>query len=722
MKSYGKYFFAGFFFVLVVLNIFAEDQKKRKFATGANATPEKIYNSVKEVKYKTVSSSDLPKRVDHSAFLPKPGMQGQQGSCVAWSSAYAYKSFHEKIERDWDLTNSNHLFSPAYIYNQLNGGEDCGLYIGDALNLMVKEGVCTLSSMEYDERDYLTQPGNKAKLEASKYKAASYARVNFKNREEVKKILSGGNCIVFGMNIYGNFYDYKTDVYSEVSGTYMGGHAMLLIGYDEDKQAYKLINSWSENWGVKGYAWLDYKVFEKYTADAWVMYDDYQGNPEKKPESPVNVAASQGAYSDRVRISWDTVNGAISYVVYRGEKENSDYYEIGRTNENSFFDMNVKPNKNYFYSVVASSDSGDSDYSAIGIGFTKSKNAKIGIPQNIQGESKENIIYLRWDKVENATGYFVYRYSKKSEDYLKIAESKIAKFKDSKVKVNSKYWYVISAFNDEGESSKSETIQVRVEEEQKKAEKPRSPNNLSVINSDSDNLLKINWDKVADAQNYYLIRWYKPLKDWEVIGYVNGSSYLDKEVKEGVLYYYTLCSVNEYGYSDYAKYQTGFVGKNTFKTSAPKTASASQGKFIDRIEIRWGEASEAENYRIKKTYSKKNDKDFKSKIIDVGPFKNNNWTDFDVTDGYIYSYEIISYDRLGNYSKEGIKATGWTEGTDNNKVNNSYYKYAFDSFESRKSKWDYTKFDDKFFKYIDSQFKELDSEIKEFERETKKKR
>lgn len=703
---------------LVLLTVNAEE--KKKFAAGFNKTPEKIYKSVKEIKYSSSTSSELPQKVDLTKFLPNPGNQGQQGSCVAWSSAYAYKSFHEKVERDWSLDNEEHLFSPAYVYNQLNGGNDNGLYIGDALNLIVKQGVCPLSAMPYDENDYLTQPDSKAKKEASKYKALSYAKVDFKNTDEVKKILSKNNCVVFGMNIYESIYEYKGGICKSVSGSYLGGHAMLLIGYDDNKNAYKIINSWSKNWGDQGYAWFDYDFFAKYTTDAWVMYDDFQGDPGTPPDAPVDVAASEGSYSDRIRVSWTPSKNATSYTVYRSDSEDGEYEEIGRTDESSFFDSKVESGNNYFYSVVALSNSGESDYSSIATGYTKTEKVITGIPQNVQGDSKESMVFLRWDKVEGAAGYYIYRYSKKKDDYIKIAESKIAKFKDKKVKVNSKYWYIITSFNENGESDKSETVQVNVEEEAEKEEAPGIPVNLNVSKGEFEDSIKISWDKTPNTQNYYLIKWYSPLKEWEVIGNVKETSYIDKDVKSGVSYYYTVAAINNYGYSEYAEYVIGYVNKSISKASSPGGLTATQGKFKNKIVVKWDKVNNANGYYVTKSYTKKGDKNFKGKKVDIGPFTELTFIDYDVADGYIYTYEINSFNQFGLSEKGQMSANGWTEGTDNNKSDNSYYKYSFDKFDTIRDGWDYKKFDDKFFKYIESQFKELDKEINELEKEMKK--
>ena len=77
------------------------------------------------------SGTTLPSSVDLSADLPTPGDQGAQNSCVGWAVAYALKTFLERREEKWSLANAGqpdftHLFSPAYIYNQINGGQDRG--------------------------------------------------------------------------------------------------------------------------------------------------------------------------------------------------------------------------------------------------------------------------------------------------------------------------------------------------------------------------------------------------------------------------------------------------------------------------------------------------------------------------------------------------------------------------------------------------------------------
>ena len=72
----------------------------------------------------------LPRRLsvsgDISKQMPPVGDQGQQGSCTAWAIGYYQKTHYEYREHHWNDSTSSHEFSPAFIYNQIDGGADQG--------------------------------------------------------------------------------------------------------------------------------------------------------------------------------------------------------------------------------------------------------------------------------------------------------------------------------------------------------------------------------------------------------------------------------------------------------------------------------------------------------------------------------------------------------------------------------------------------------------------
>ncbi|EER01485.1 cathepsin B, putative, partial [Perkinsus marinus ATCC 50983] len=54
--------------------------------------------------------------------------------------------------------------------------------------------------------------------------------------------------------VYEDFLAYRSGVYKHTSGSYLGGHAVKIIGWGEKSgQAYWLaVNSWNEDWGDHG--------------------------------------------------------------------------------------------------------------------------------------------------------------------------------------------------------------------------------------------------------------------------------------------------------------------------------------------------------------------------------------------------------------------------------------------------------------------------------------
>ena len=55
----------------------------------------------------------------------------------------------EEQKQGWGLDTNEHLFSPAYVYNQCCGGKNNGMSISQAMELIIDQGVCTLESFPY---------------------------------------------------------------------------------------------------------------------------------------------------------------------------------------------------------------------------------------------------------------------------------------------------------------------------------------------------------------------------------------------------------------------------------------------------------------------------------------------------------------------------------------------------------------------------------------------
>jgi hypothetical protein len=202
----------------------------------------------------------LPSSVDLSKDFPLPGNQGHQNSCVGWALGYAIKTYQEHVELGWSLEAPEHQFSPAYIYNQLNGGQDNGTRYVDALNLIVDQGVATLARMPYSDRDFLTQPSAAARQEASEFKAKAWKNAN--GVLDAKAALANRLPVFMVIQLVSDIHGLRGPdaVYNTFNGAFEGGHGVAAVGYDDNRYggAFKIMNSWGREFGDGGYFWMPY--------------------------------------------------------------------------------------------------------------------------------------------------------------------------------------------------------------------------------------------------------------------------------------------------------------------------------------------------------------------------------------------------------------------------------------------------------------------------------
>ena len=246
------------------------------------------------------AGAELPKSVDLSRNLPPPGQQGKQSSCVGWTLAYALKSYHEKIEMKWALSDqygrpdTRRVFSPAFIYNQVNNGRDGGAYFTDALRLLSEKGVCSLADMPYKLTDYTQKPSARAIQNAKQYRIDHWRRVNIKDPKEVRAHLNAGYPVAIGARVDTGFMKAgRRYIWRRRDGTAKGGHAMLVVGYNDNTNTFKILNSWGPTWCDSGYGRIHYDWFVKNTNEGYVAKDAINGpgprpNPTPGPRPTPN--------------------------------------------------------------------------------------------------------------------------------------------------------------------------------------------------------------------------------------------------------------------------------------------------------------------------------------------------------------------------------------------------------------------------------------------------
>lgn len=217
----------------------------------------------------------VPLLVDLKKYAPTPRNQGYTGSCVGWACGYGALTISRAIQQNIeDRTTIDSIANSAfYIYNQITlDPKDCmsGAKITDAMKFLAQKGDCTISTFNGTCK---SQPVQAAFEEAKQNKIKDYAVVFALGDEDKQKIIKTKKSLVnkmpvmIGMNITESFWllQPKQAQWQPKDGEeILGGHALLVVGYNDIDQTFEVMNSWGTNWGNNGFGKISYLDFCKY--------------------------------------------------------------------------------------------------------------------------------------------------------------------------------------------------------------------------------------------------------------------------------------------------------------------------------------------------------------------------------------------------------------------------------------------------------------------------
>ena len=271
---------AGAFFLFRNLNV-AEVVKK--FSGSGYSFDKNEFNkaSVYEGLEDNAGKNPLPEAVSLLKYAPDRSNQGQQGSCVAWSCAYASQTILTAAATGADPNQIK--FSPSYLYNQIKLEGCQGSYLQRAMEAMTKNGGVPLSQYPYNDQDCDREPSSSDVQKGRQNVIHGFTRItNGDNVNEIsvrgiKEHLSKNAPVAIGMMVGQSFMqDMKGQELWRPQGMDesqmgMGGHAMSVIGYDDRKfgGAFQIMNSWGPEWGKNGVGWVRYGDFNKYVREAY---------------------------------------------------------------------------------------------------------------------------------------------------------------------------------------------------------------------------------------------------------------------------------------------------------------------------------------------------------------------------------------------------------------------------------------------------------------------
>ncbi len=260
--------------------------------------------------------------------FPAVGNQGAQGSCAAWAVTYYSEGWIQSYVHNWTDahygSNKQHLMSPAWTYNKVNGGMDQGSSFQANMIVLYRLGGATMNTMPYNDHDYISWGDEAAWREAPLYRILDGYELNVSAiintttgtenaptdqqvqnlTDAIKGVLAEGYTVNFAIdaNQYDSIFNSGGNFiisYDEYDETGSINHAQTIVGYNDsitdngDKGAFKVVNSWGSGWGKGGYYWITYKAMYKILAMGqgypWAFYMTPRSNYEPKLIATWNI-------------------------------------------------------------------------------------------------------------------------------------------------------------------------------------------------------------------------------------------------------------------------------------------------------------------------------------------------------------------------------------------------------------------------------------------------
>ena len=272
----------------------------RKYGLLSDRLPEEsdLYTNGLMYKLKSFTQSTtgatgaaLPSSVDLRSKMSPVIDQGNIGSCTACAAKAAYQT----LDPSWDAS----VLFLYYNTRLLDGttSSDVGSSVSQTVYALYKYGICSSGMWPYLTNTWNIRPSQVCYTEALDHQSLTYYNIR-ETHPELKACLNAGYPILVGIMVFASF-DTPTvqqtgmvpmPVYGE---PLLGGHCVLICGYDDSQQVYVCKNSWGTAWGDNGYFYLPYGYISEQNnlaSDLWVIT-----SVETTSEIEVPVTGSTGS-------------------------------------------------------------------------------------------------------------------------------------------------------------------------------------------------------------------------------------------------------------------------------------------------------------------------------------------------------------------------------------------------------------------------------------------
>lgn len=234
------------------------------FQLNAKASPKDDRDYLAKV---ASTSSRSARSVDLSSTCTSIKDQGPLGSCTAFAGVALIEQFLRAngVSVPEDMLSELFLYYNTRVLVEKSApSDDSGAYLRSVMTAIQKYGVCLEGQCPYVVNRFSVRPTPTAYTAGLRYQAVKYASIPTHQPtvalQTMKRVLASGQSVIGGILLYDNYESSSRGLIPAPTrqSVPVGGHAVLFVGYDDDRQLFKFKNSWGIGWGDRGYGYLPY--------------------------------------------------------------------------------------------------------------------------------------------------------------------------------------------------------------------------------------------------------------------------------------------------------------------------------------------------------------------------------------------------------------------------------------------------------------------------------
>ena len=251
-------------------------------------------------------------------------------------------------------------------------------------------------------------------------------------------------------------------------------------------------------------------------------------SPLPRPQITLSSVASSG----KIKVSWEPVEGAVGYEVYRATSSTGTYTKVFTTTKTSYTNTSAKAGKTYYYKVKAlhADPAANSPFSSV-----KYRTCDLPRPTitSLTTSPYSGKPSLSWTPVEGASGYRIYRASDPNGTYTQvgtITDPTDTTFTNTSTEAGQTYYYRVMATHS---NSAANSARAAAKSVVCALAKPTISGALN-----ADGAPEITWEALEGAVAYNVYRSTEKEGNYTLVGTSEGASYVDTQVEPDTTCYY----------------------------------------------------------------------------------------------------------------------------------------------------------------------------------------